>query len=142
MRVWPSFRVAVAGYFGYAAHDIRISGLKWHSPPAVLDAIGVTPGGPLVGFEPARARRLLENLDWVKSARVHRLFPNQLEIHIVERQPFAIWQRDGRFHVIDDAGVALSSIMRPMCRACRWSPARAPRARWHNSLTIWKPIRA
>jgi cell division protein FtsQ len=101
---------AVAGYFGYAAHDIRISGLKWHSPPAVLDAIAVTPGGPLVGFEPARARRVLENLDWVKSARVHRLFPNQLEIHIVERQPFAIWQRDGRFHVIDDTGVALSSI--------------------------------
>jgi cell division protein FtsQ len=101
---------AVAGYFGYAAHDIRISGLKWHSPPAVLEAIAVTPGGPLVGFEPAKARRLLENLDWVKSARVHRLFPNQLEIHIVERQPFAIWQRDGRFHVIDHAGVALSSI--------------------------------
>jgi cell division protein FtsQ len=36
---------SVAGYFGYAAHEIRISGLKWQSPPAVLAAIGVTPGG-------------------------------------------------------------------------------------------------
>ena len=100
----------IAGTFGYAAEEIRISGLEWQSPPAVLAAIGITPGGPLVGFEPAEARRALENLDWVESARVHRLFPNQLEIGIVERQPFAIWQRDGRFHVIDETGVTLSGI--------------------------------
>lgn len=100
----------VSGYFGYAAEEIRISGLKWQSPQAVLSAIGVTPGGALIGFEPARARRLLENLDWVKTAHVQRLFPNQLEIRIVERQPFAIWQRDGSFYVIDETGVALTSV--------------------------------
>jgi cell division protein FtsQ len=101
---------SVAGYFGYAANDIHISGLKWQTPQAVLAAIGVTPGSALVGFEPARARRLLENLDWVKAAHVQRLFPNQLEINIVERQPFAVWQREGRFYVIDEAGAALSSV--------------------------------
>jgi cell division protein FtsQ len=101
---------AVAGYFGYAAQEIRISGLEWQSPPAVLAAVGVTPGGPLVGFQPAEARRALEGLDWVESARVQRLFPNQLEISVVERQPFAVWQRGGLFHVIDEAGVTLTGI--------------------------------
>jgi cell division protein FtsQ len=101
---------AVAGYFGYAAQEIRISGLEWQSPPAVLAAVGVTPGGPLVGFRPAQARRALEDLDWVESARVQRLFPNQLEISVVERQPFAIWQRGGLVHVIDQAGVMLTGI--------------------------------
>jgi cell division protein FtsQ len=101
---------AIAGYFGYAAQEIRISGLEWQSPPAVLAAVGVTPGGPLIGFQPAEARRALENLDWVESARVQRLFPNQLEIRLVERQPFAIWQREGWFHVIDEAGVTLTGI--------------------------------
>jgi len=100
----------VAGTFGYAAQEIRISGLEWQAPPAVLEAIGVTPGGPLVGFEPAQARRALESLDWVESARVQRLFPNQLEIRVVERQPFAVWQRDGRFHVVDEAGTTLTGI--------------------------------
>jgi cell division protein FtsQ len=100
----------VAGYFGYAAQDIRISGLDWHDASAVLAAIGIAPGAPLVGFEPAEARRALEDLDWVERARVHRLFPNQLEISVVERQPFAVWQRDGRFHVIDEAGVTLTGL--------------------------------
>lgn len=100
----------LAGYFGYAAQEIRISGLEWQSPPEVLAAVGVTPGGPLVGFQPAEARRALEGLDWVESARVQRLFPNQLEISVVERQPFAIWQREGRIHVIDQAGVTLTGI--------------------------------
>jgi cell division protein FtsQ len=100
----------VAGHFGYAADEIRITGLNWQSPEAVLAAIGVKHGGPLVGFEAARARRLLENLDWVKSAHVQRLFPNLLEIRIVERQPFAIWQREGRFYVIDETGAALTSV--------------------------------
>lgn len=100
----------VAGYFGYAADEIRITGLKWQTSAAVLTAIGVTPGRPLVGFEAARAKRLLENLDWVKSAHVQRLFPNQLEIRLVERQPFAVWQREGRFYVIDETGTALTSV--------------------------------
>jgi cell division protein FtsQ len=100
----------LAGYFGYAAQEIRISGLEWQSPPAVLAAVGVTPGGTLVGFQPTAARRALEGLDWVESARVQRLFPNQLEISVVERQPFAIWQRGGLVHVIDEAGVMLTGI--------------------------------
>ena len=104
------FSGRVAGHFGYAAEDIRISGLEWQSPPAVLAAIGVSPGGSLMGFEPAEARRRLEDLDWVENARVHRRFPNQLEIGIRERRPFAIWQHQGKLQVIDKHGIILSGI--------------------------------
>ena len=105
----------LAGYFGYAAQEIRISGLEWQSPPAVLAAVGVTAGGPLVGFQPAEARRALEGLDWVESARVQRLFPNQLEISVVERQPFAVCQRGGMIHVIDQAGMTLTGVVSGSC---------------------------
>lgn len=136
---------AVAGYFGYAAREIRISDLKWQSPQSVLATIGVTPGGPLVGFEPARARRLLENLDWVKSARVRRLFPNQLEIRIVERQPFAIWQRDGRFYVIDETGAALTSVGAadvPGLPVVTGEGAQSAVAQFVNQLEAHPPLRS
>jgi cell division protein FtsQ len=101
----------LAGLVGYAASDIRISGLVHQDAQSVLATIGVQPGGSLIGFDAAQARRLLENVDWVNSAKVSRLFPNQLEISVVEREPFAVWQRDGRYYVIDRSGAAISSLV-------------------------------
>jgi cell division protein FtsQ len=107
---WERLPGKAAGLVGFAADDVRISGLLHHEPEHVLAAIGVSPGGSLIGFDAGQARRLLENLDWVASARVTRLFPNQLEIALVERRPFAIWQRDGSHYVIDSSGIAMSSL--------------------------------
>jgi cell division protein FtsQ len=107
---WAKLPGKIAGLFGLAADDIRISGLVHQEPERVLAAIGVTPGGSLVGFDAGHARRLLESLDWVSSARVTRLFPNQLEIAVIERQPFAIWQRGGSRYVIDRTGLAMSTL--------------------------------
>lgn len=99
-----------AGMIGYAADDIRISGLERMDAEAVLKTIGVQPGASLIGFDAVQARKLLENVDWVVSAKVMRMFPNQLEITLEERQPFAIWQREGRYYVIDKSGAAISSL--------------------------------
>ena len=100
----------LAGLAGMAADDIKIDGLVHQDAEAVLKAIGVMPGGSLIGFDAAQAKQLLENLDWVASAKVQRLFPNQLAIAVVERQPFAIWQRDGNYYVIDKSGAAMSTL--------------------------------
>ena len=100
----------VAGYFGYAAQSIHVSGLERQRPETVLKAIGVVPDGPLIGFSARRAKRLLENIDWVASAKLRRVHPNGLEIEIRERVPFAIWQRGGARYVIDESGIALSTL--------------------------------
>lgn len=100
----------MAGYFGYAARDITIAGLEHQNPNAVLSLIGVRPDGPMIFFDAARAKRILENIDWVEHASVHRQHPNRLAIEIVERQPYAVWQRGGAHYVIDRTGVALSTL--------------------------------
>jgi cell division protein FtsQ len=107
---WHRLPGKAASLVGFAADDVRISGLVHQAPEQILAAIGVTPGGSLIGFDAGHARRLLENLDWVSSARVTRAFPNQLEIAVVERQPFAIWQRAGSHYVIDRTGIAMSTL--------------------------------
>lgn len=107
---WREVPGRIAGVAGLAADDIRIEGLTNHAPEAVLAAINVKPGGSLIGFDALQARRILENLDWVESAKVQRLFPNQLEIAVVERVPFAVWHRGKSYYVIDRGGAAMSGI--------------------------------
>ena len=107
---WMKLPGKAASLFGFAADDIHITGLVHQDPESVLTALGVKPGGSLVGFDAARARSLLENLDWVASAQVMRQFPNQLDIVLEERKPFAIWQRDGAQYVIDQSGAAMSTL--------------------------------
>jgi cell division protein FtsQ len=108
----PWFKISgkLSGIAGMAADDIRITGLNHQSPETVLKALGVRPGGSLIGFDTSAAKSLLESLDWVASAKVQRLFPNQLEIEVAEREPFAVWQKAGSYYVIDRAGRALSSL--------------------------------
>ena len=107
---WRKLPGQLASSLGFAADDIRITGLVHQEPETLLSAIGVTPGGPLVGFDAVRARALLENLDWVAQATVMRKYPNRLDIIVTEREPFAIWQRDGAHYVIDQTGTAMSTL--------------------------------
>lgn len=100
----------ISSWVGMAADDIRITGLTHHEPETLLAALNIKPGGSLIGFDAGYSRDRLQNLDWIESAKVQRLFPNQLEIAVVERIPFAIWQKAGKYYVIDKSGAALSSL--------------------------------
>ena len=107
---WQRIPGKMSGLVGMAAEDIRIHGLTHHEPETLLAAIGVTPGGSVFGFDALLAKRILENLDWVASAQVLRRFPNQIEIAVTEREPFAIWQRGSAYYVIDRSGAAMSGL--------------------------------
>jgi cell division protein FtsQ len=99
-----------ASLVGMAAEDIRVSGFTHHDPELVFHAMGVRPGASLVGFDAAEARRTLETMDWVAAATVQRQYPNRLDINVAERVPFAIWQLDGAYRLIDKAGVAMGGL--------------------------------
>lgn len=63
---------------------------------------------PLVDIEKVRAD-LLE-YGWIKDARVARRLPDTLAVEIIERKPTAIWQRDGKYSLIDADGIVLQNI--------------------------------
>lgn len=65
---------------------------------------------PLVDLE--SLRRDLEELSWVKEARVSRQLPDTLVIDIVERKPHAVLRKADRFVLIDDQGIELETISR------------------------------
>ena len=107
---WMQLPGKAAGVVGMAAQEITITGLEHHEPETLLSAIGVQPGGSLMGFDAIQARNILQNLDWIESAKVQRLFPNQLVVEVNEREPFAIWQRGEAYYVIDKSGAAMSGL--------------------------------
>jgi cell division protein FtsQ len=108
----PFLRVTgqLASLIGMAADDIQITGIEHHDPSLVLSLIRVSAGGSLMQFDAGKAKATLESQNWISSASVQRKFPNQLEIVISERTPFAIWQMDGKHFVIDRNGVAMSGL--------------------------------
>ncbi len=63
---------------------------------------------PLVDIEKVRADLL--QYGWIKDARVARRLPDTLAVEIIERKPAAIWQRDGKYSLIDADGIVLQNV--------------------------------
>jgi cell division protein FtsQ len=89
---------------GFSIDDVTVTGRSHADAQALLAALGIKRGDPIFGFDTERARENIERVDWVKSATVTRLLPDAIRIDIVERKPFAIWQRGGELSVVDEQG--------------------------------------
>ena len=104
---------AVAGAIGEAGlkvDEIQIDGLKHMDRMTVLSQAldQDSRAMPLVDLAGVRARLL--RYPWIKDARVSRRLPNTLRIFIVEREPAAVWQNQGRLTLVDASGVALEPV--------------------------------
>ena len=54
---------------------------------------------------------LLEN-GWIQDARISRRLPDTLVVEITEREPVAVWQRQGKLSLIDKNGYPLEDIQK------------------------------
>lgn len=82
-----------------------------HNTPTdmIRAALGVSRGDPILDVAPDALRRRLETIAWVQRAHVERRLPGTLLIRIEERRPFAIWQHNGRFVIIDREGKVVAA---------------------------------
>jgi len=89
---------------GLRVHDIVIEG-RQKTPEALLRAaIGVATGDPILSYSVAEARARIETIRWVQNAVVSRRLPDTILVSLTERRPFAVWQHDGKFVLIDRDG--------------------------------------
>src|SRR4029077_8480352 len=73
----------------------------------VLAIGGVNGRSSLLFLDAATVRDRLKANPWISDATILKLYPGQLQIDIVERTAFALWQRDGRLSVISEDGAVL-----------------------------------
>jgi cell division protein FtsQ len=104
---------ALARLAGLALDQVTISGIARLSEAEVLAAAGISPKLSLAFLNVREIRDRLERLPLVKSASVRKLYPNELVITLWEREPHALWQRDGELFVIADDGTVLAPLRDP-----------------------------
>ena len=89
---------------GLAVREVYVDGRVRTASAELRERLGIAVGEPLLAIDTDAARERLEQLTWVERASVVRMLPDSLYIRLIERQPLALWQRDGRFSLIDRAG--------------------------------------
>ncbi len=89
---------------GLRVRSIVVEGRQKTPEAALRTALGVGPGDPILNLSLPLAKARIEAIQWVQRATVERRLPGTVIVRLVERRPFAVWQHDGRFLLIDHDG--------------------------------------
>jgi len=100
-------RNAIANSAGFRITTVAINGRKQLTQDEVLAIGGVNGRSSLLFLDADAVRDKLKANPWIGDATVLKLYPGRLQIDIVERSAFALWQQDGRLAVIADDGAVL-----------------------------------
>jgi len=108
---WTASRtIMLVAAAGFRVEDVEVAGRVQTDSGALLAAVAVRRGDPMLGFDPEAARARIESLPWVASAMVERRLPDTVRIRIVERRPIALWQHNERLSLIDAQGANLGPV--------------------------------
>jgi cell division protein FtsQ len=100
-------RDVLANAAGFAIGTVLIEGNRHLSKAEILASAGITERTSLLFLDALAARAKLQANPWIAEATVRKFYPGRLEITVVEREPFALWQKDGQISVIAADGTRL-----------------------------------
>jgi cell division protein FtsQ len=98
---------ALGRALGFGLDRITIKGIDELRAAEILEAVGITPKVSLAFLDAAETRTRLEAMPLVRQASVRKLYPNALALTITEREPYAIWQRNGELFLVAQDGTVI-----------------------------------
>lgn len=109
---WVSDRVAAANTSlmnataaaGLRVQDVVVSGRARANAEEILAALDLERGSPILAVDMTAARDRIESIGWISSAEIARRLPDVIYVRLLERQPLAIWQHDGKSALVDREG--------------------------------------
>jgi cell division protein FtsQ len=112
----PRFVLARPTEYGDESPNLHVDGVKYASRSQVLRIFQPDIGRSLFLFPMQDRRKALLRLAWIKDASLQRSWPNQIFVHISERQPAAFVQLRSesmsRWALIDTDGIILDPPLR------------------------------
>jgi cell division protein FtsQ len=95
---------ALSADAGFGIAEVHISGNTRTPPESVAAALGIEPGQSIFAADLKAARLRLMALDWIAEADVRRRYPDSINVTIVEKLPFALWQSPNGLYVVERSG--------------------------------------
>jgi len=108
---WNDARNALANSAGFRITEVAINGRNHLSQDDVLAIGGITGRSSLLFLDATTLRDKLKANPWISDATILKLYPGRLQIDVVERAAFALWQQDGRLTVIAEDGAVLEPFI-------------------------------
>lgn len=100
----------LARLVGFGIDRVTISGIAELSEIEVLVAAGIDSKTSLAFFDAEEARKRLESAPLIREATIRKLYPGEVAITLVEREPFALWQVKGELFVIAADGTVIDKM--------------------------------
>ena len=133
LRDW---RDAGANSLGFRVAAVSLSGAKHVSRAEILAAAGVTGRTSLLFLDVEAARSRLKTMPWVADATVRKLFPDRLQIRVREREPFALWQVDGKLSLTAADGTVIGPLVDPAFAALSLVVGRGAQTKARDFLAL------
>jgi cell division protein FtsQ len=95
---------------GFQVAKVQVRGLNRMDEAPIYNAALMEVDRSMLALDIEALRQKLLKFGWVADARISRRLPDTLVVDIVERTPVAVWQHDGKLHLVDVDGVTLEAV--------------------------------
>jgi len=95
---------------GLGISTVEVSGTSRLSSQEVAAAAGIDGKGSLLFADVDALRERLKSNPMIAEASVRKLYPHALVIAVTERQPFALWQKDGEVSLVAADGTPIDRL--------------------------------
>lgn len=95
---------------GLGLDRVTLSGIAQLREGEVLGAAGLDSRTSLAFVSVTEVRERLQALPLVGSVSVRKIYPHELVVELVEREPNALWQRDGALAVVAGDGTVIDGL--------------------------------
>ncbi|SMC48495.1 cell division protein FtsQ/DivIB [Novosphingobium sp. B1] len=106
----------IASDAGFKVSHLEVRGVNRMNEQRIYERILGQSDRAMTSLDLASLRDELNQLPWVKDARVSRKLPDTLVIDIVERNPHAVLRKPDRLVLVDDTGVELETVSAPKAK--------------------------
>ncbi len=95
---------------GFGLDALYLEGRSRTPMGEISKALALNKGDPILQLSLDEMRQRLEQVGSIRFAAVERELPGRLIVRIIEREPVALWQNQGKLALVDDNGVVMNDV--------------------------------